>query len=66
MLKGKKYFQIERSVKKGNELSDYQWKKIVDIMTLFKDEENTNTIPTSPFPITQINEPKQKVEVSNE
>lgn len=66
MLKGKKYFQIERSVRKGNELREYEWKKIVDIMAFFKDEENTVEIPTNPFPITQVNEPKKKVEVSNE
>ena len=65
MLKGKKYFQIERSVRKGNELKDYQWKKIIDIMVAFKDVENEVVIPTSPFPITLVNEPK-KVEVSNE
>jgi hypothetical protein len=66
LLKGKKYFQIERSVRQGNQLRDYEWKKITDIMNHFKDEENTNDIPKGPFPITQVNEPKQKVEVSNE
>lgn len=63
LLKGRTYFQIERSVKKEHILKDYQWKKIVDIMTFFKDEENTNVIPQSPFPITQVNEPKKDVEV---
>ena len=66
LLRGKKYFQAERSVRKQNQLSEWQWKAIVKIMEFYKDEENTNEIPQSPFPITQVNEPKQKVEVSNE
>ena len=68
LLNGKKYFQIECSVRKYNQIKDYEWKKIVGIMEAFKDEENTNEIPTSPFPITQVNEPKEakEVEVSNE
>jgi len=65
MLKGKKYFQVERSVRQGNEIADYEWKKIVEIMEAFKDEENTNEIPQSPFPITQVNEPKKKMEVQS-
>lgn len=65
LLKGKKYFQIERSVREFNQISDNEWKKIVAIMEAFKDEENRNDIPTSPFPITQVNQPK-KVEASNE
>ena len=66
MLKGKKYSQIEHSVRKENELREYEWKNIVEIMKFFKDEENAVIIPESPFPTTKVNEPKKKVEVSNE
>lgn len=62
LLRGKKYFQVERSVRQGNQLSDWEWKAIVKIMEFYKDEENTNEIPQIPFPITQVNEPKKKVE----
>jgi len=60
LLKGKKYSQIERSVKKQNELKEYQWKQIVDIMQLYKDEENTCIIPSNKFPETTVNMPKKK------
>jgi len=67
LLKGKSYQQIENSVRQENQLQDYEWKKIIDIMKLYKDEENICIIPTSPFPTTKVNLPKvKKVEVSNE
>jgi hypothetical protein len=66
MLKGKTYFQAERSVRQQNQLSEWEWKAIVKIMEKYKDEENTNVIPQPPFPTTQVNEPRQKVEVINE
>ncbi len=65
MLKGKTYFQAERSVRQQNKLSDWEWKAIVQIMEKYKDEENTNVIPQPPYPITKVNEPRQKVEVTN-
>ncbi len=66
MLKGKTYFQAERSVRHGNQLDEWEWKAIVKIMEKYKDEENTNVIPQPPFPTTKVNEPRQKVEVSSE
>ena len=66
MLKGKTYFQAERSVREQNQLSDWEWKAIVKIMEKYKDEENTNAIPQPPYPTTQVNEPKMKVEVTDE
>ena len=64
LLKGKTYFQAERSVRKENQLAEWEWKAIVKIMEKYKDEENTNVIPQPPYPITKVNEPRQKVEVS--
>ena len=66
MLKGKTYFQAERSVRQQNQLSEWEWKAIVKIMEKYKDEENTNVIPQPPYPTTKVNEPRQKVEVTNE
>ena len=67
LLKGKQYPQIENSVKQQNELKEYEWKEIADIMSKYKDEENTCIIPTPPIPTTQVNFPKvKKVEVINE
>lgn len=66
MLKRKTYFQAERSVRHGNQLDEWEWKAIVQIMEKYKDEENTNVIPQPPYPTTKVNEPRQKVEVSNE
>lgn len=66
MLKGKTYFQAERSVRRQNQLNEWEWKAIVKIMEKYKDEENTNAIPTEPYPTTKVNEPRQRVEVSNE
>ena len=55
LLKGKTYDQIECSVKPERQLQDWEWKKIVDVMQFFKDEENITQIPTEPFPTTKIN-----------
>ena len=67
LLKCKSYQQIENSVREQNQLKDYQWKQIIDIMSKYKDEENTCTIPSSPFPTTKVNLPKaKKVEATNE
>lgn len=67
LLKGKSYEQIENSVREQNQLKDYEWKQIVDMMNEYKDEENTCIIPTSPFPTTKINVSKiKKVEETNE
>ena len=65
LLKGKSYQRIETSVRKENQLQEYHWKKIIDIMEKYKDDENSVIIPESPFPVTYITEPK-KMEVSNE
>ena len=58
LLKGKTYPQIENSVKVGNDLEAWEWEKIADLMTQYKDEENTVEIPVYPFPTTKINYPK--------
>lgn len=60
LLKGKSYQQIENSVKEQNQLQEYEWKQIIDIMSKYKDEENTCIIPTQPFPTTKVNVPKVK------
>jgi hypothetical protein len=69
MLKGKTYFQAERSVRPENQLDLWEWKAIVKIMEKYKDEENTNVIPdiTNSFPQTKVNWKEEKVvEVENE
>ena len=60
LLKGKTYPQVENSVKQENKLVDWQWKKIVEIISYFKDEENTCIIPSEPFPTTIVNTPRVK------
>ena len=65
LLKGKSYQKIENSVREQNQLKEYEWKQIVDMMNKYKDEENTNVIPVPPFPTTKINVPKVK-EITNE
>ena len=66
MLKGKKYSQVENSVKSENELIDHEWNKIVEIMKEYKDEENSVKIPSLPFPTTTVHVPKEKSRWNNE
>ena len=64
LLKNKTYDQIECSVKPEKQLEDWEWKKIVDIMQYFKDEENKSIIPTEPFTTTTINYQVKKEETN--